>query len=166
MSTNFLGSPYSMDFVAFSHAMGNWWGNPCISHIIKYSIGCESNGKKAPILSEKYEYQFPGFSTYHGFCRIFPETNFPGFSHAMGFHGFSQAMRNWWENPCISNMMKHTTGWESHGKKHPFYGKSMRTNFPDLPHSIGFADFSNAMENLMRKPMHFPCDEVYYRMEI
>ena len=45
--------------------------NPYISHIIKYTIGCESTGKKAPILWEKYEYQFPGFSPYDGFCWIF-----------------------------------------------------------------------------------------------
>ena len=55
MGANFPGSPNSMDFAAFSHAMGNWWENPCISHIIKYTIGCESNGKKGPILWEKYE---------------------------------------------------------------------------------------------------------------
>ena len=28
-------------------------------------------------------------------------------------------------------------------RTHLFYGKSMATNFPGLPHSIGFADFSN-----------------------
>ena len=62
----------AMIFVAFSCTMGNWWGNPCISHMTKYAIGWESNGKKAPILREKYEYQFPRLSPYHGFCCIFP----------------------------------------------------------------------------------------------
>ena len=28
-------------------------------------------------------------------------------------------------------------------RTHLFYGKSMATSFPGLPHSIGFADFSN-----------------------
>ena len=76
MSTNFPGCSDSMDFTAFSHAIGNWLGNPCILHIIKYTIGCECNGKKALILWEKYECHFPRFSIYDGFCRIFPGTNF------------------------------------------------------------------------------------------
>ena len=29
---------------------GNCWGNPCFSHVIKYTIESKSNGKKAPIL--------------------------------------------------------------------------------------------------------------------
>ena len=40
--------------------------------MMKYTIGWESNGKKAPILWEKYEYQFPRLSQYYGFCFIFP----------------------------------------------------------------------------------------------
>ena len=69
MGTNFLGSPNSMDFTAFPHAMGNGRGNPCISHIIKSTIECESNKKKeTPILWEKLEYQFSRFSTHNGFC--------------------------------------------------------------------------------------------------
>ena len=71
-----------------------------------YYEGCESNGEKAPILWEKYEYQFPRFSTYNGFCRIFAEANFPGFSHLMGFPAFSLAKENWSENLYISHMMK------------------------------------------------------------
>ena len=35
------------------------------------SMGWESNRKKAPILWEKYDYQFPRFSAYNGFCCIF-----------------------------------------------------------------------------------------------
>ena len=42
----------------------------------------------------------------------------------------------------------------------------METNFPGLPHSMGFTDFSNAVGNLMRKPMQFPSNEVYHRMGI
>ena len=61
--------------------------------------------------------------------------------------------------------MKHTTGEESNGKRHLFYGKSMDTNSPGLSHSKDFADFSNAMGKLMRKPMHFPCDKIYNWME-
>ena len=58
------------------------------------------------------------------------------------------------------------TGCKSNGKTHPFHGKSMGTNFPALFHLMGFADFSNGMQNSMRKHMHFPCDEVYHRIGI
>ena len=39
--------------------------------MLKYTIRWESNGKKAPILWEKHEYQFSRLSPYHGFCCIF-----------------------------------------------------------------------------------------------
>ena len=77
----------TMSFFAFSRTMRNWWGNPCISHMMKYTIGWESNGKKAPILWEKYEYQFPRLS------------------HTMGFVAFSCTVGNLWGNPCTSHMM-------------------------------------------------------------
>ena len=69
---NFPGFPHMMNFAAFSHIMGKWWEIPCISHMIKFTIGWESDGKKVPILWEKYDYQFPRFSPYDGFCCIFP----------------------------------------------------------------------------------------------
>ena len=72
MSISFPDFPHTMGFVAFSHIVGNLWGNPCISHMLKYTIRWESNGKKAPILLEKYECQFPRLSPYHAFCCIFP----------------------------------------------------------------------------------------------
>ena len=157
MGTNFPGSFNSMDFTAFSHAMGNWWGNPCVSHMIKYTIECEYNGKK-------YPYSGESMSAY-----------FPGSPHTMSSVGFSRepisqvsphVMGSWWENTCISYMIKYTTGWESNGKNHQFYGKGVGTNFSGLSHSMSFADFSNAMGNLMRKPMYFPCSEVYHKMGI
>ena len=72
MIINFPDFPHTMGFVAFSHTVENLWGNSCISHMLKYTIGWESDGKKAPILWEKYDYQFPRLSPYHGFCCIFP----------------------------------------------------------------------------------------------
>ena len=33
-------------------------------------------------------------------------TNFPGSSHTMGFVAFPLTGRNWWENPCISDIMR------------------------------------------------------------
>ena len=72
MGINFPDFPHTMVFFAFSHTVGNLWGNPCISHMMKYTIGWESDGKYAPILWGKYEYQFSRLSPYHGFCCIFP----------------------------------------------------------------------------------------------
>ena len=40
--------------------------------VLKYTIGWESNDKKAPILWKKHEYQSPRFTPYNGFCCIFP----------------------------------------------------------------------------------------------
>ena len=71
MSTNFPGSPHAKAFDAFSRTMRNSWGNLCIFDMLKHTIGWESDGKKAPILWEKYDYQFPRLSPYHGFCCIF-----------------------------------------------------------------------------------------------
>ena len=194
MGTNFSGSSNSMDFIAFCHAMGNWWRNPFISHITKCTIGCESDGKKLPILSEKYVYQFSRFTTYEWFCRIFPEPIsqvfliwwvFLPFSMLWEIHEktygfpiwwsipqdgnlmektihFMENVRKpifqafpfwwvlltflmlweiWWENPCIFHAMRYTIGWESNGKKHPYYGKGMSANFPGSPHTMGFVEY-------------------------
>ena len=40
----------------------------------KYTIECESNGKKEPILWEKYEYQFPGSPHTMGFVGYLRES--------------------------------------------------------------------------------------------
>ena len=50
--------------------------------------------KKGLTLWKKHEYQFPGFSAYHGFCRIFAGTNFSDFPHSMGLAVFSHVMGN------------------------------------------------------------------------
>ena len=133
MSTNFPGSPHTMGFIAFSYTMENWWGNSCISHMMKHTVGWESYGKNHP---------------YYGKSM---STNFPGSPHTMGFVAFSRTMRNWWGTPCISHMMKYTIGWESNGKKYPYYGKSM-SNFPDFPHTMGFVAFSHTVGNLCGNP--------------
>ena len=39
-------SPY--DVFISSCAMKNWWGNSCISHLMRYTTGCKSNRKKHP----------------------------------------------------------------------------------------------------------------------
>ena len=101
MSISFSGSTHTMDFVAFSPAMGNWRENLCFSHVLKYTTGWESDGKKVPILREKYKYQFGGSR------------------HKMAFVAFSRAMGNRWEKRCISQIMRFTNffpwiGWKWH----------------------------------------------------
>ena len=71
MGTNFPGFFNSMDFAAFFYAMENCWGNACVSHLMKYTIGWRSNRKKAIILWEKYKYQFSRLLSYDGFCCTF-----------------------------------------------------------------------------------------------
>ena len=46
--------------------------NPCISHMIKYTVGWELYWEKSPILWEKYEYQFHRLNPYERFCCIVP----------------------------------------------------------------------------------------------
>ena len=38
-----------ISFVALSRAIGNRWGNPYVSHMIKHAAGWESNGKSMGI---------------------------------------------------------------------------------------------------------------------
>ena len=47
MTTNFPGSFHRMGFVAFSLAMGNLWENPCIAHVMKYTIGQKLDGERS-----------------------------------------------------------------------------------------------------------------------
>ena len=129
-------------------SMGNWWGNPCISHMMKYTTGWESNGKKHP---------------YYGKSM---GTNFPGFAHLMVFAEFSHAVGNWLEKPHISHVMKSTIGWESNKKKAPILWEKYEYQFPrSSPYDRIDCIFS-CYGKLMGKPMHFPYDEVYHRMGI
>ena len=119
MITNFPGSPHMKGFVAFSHTVGNWWENSSFSQMMKYAVGWKSNGQKAPILWENYEYQFPRLSPY-------------------GFVGFSHTVVNWWGNSCISQMMKYAIGWESNGKKAPILREKYEYQFPRISPYYGF----------------------------
>ena len=87
MSISFPDFPHTMGFVTFSRAVENLWGNPYISHMLKYTIGWELDRKKAPMLWENYGYRFPDFP------------------HTIGFVAFSRTVGNLWRNPCISHMM-------------------------------------------------------------
>ena len=102
-------------------------------------------------------------------------TNFPGCPNSMDFAVLSHAKRNWCGNPCISHTMNFTTGCESNEKNHSHYEKSMSTSgfvgffreqFPSLFPFDGFSCLFPCFGKLMRKPMHFPYDGLYHRMEI
>ena len=105
--------------------LSNWWislqfpmlwetdGKTCtflIFSFLKYITGWESGWRNVPILWEKYEHQIPRFSRW--FYRIFP-----CYGKLMG-------------KPMHFPYTEHTTAWESNGKNHPYYWKSIRTNFP------------------------------------
>ena len=138
MGTNFPSFAHLMVFAEFSHAIGNWLENPYISHVMKSTIGWESNGKKAPILWEKYEYQFPRSSPYDGFCCIFlyygklmgKPMHFPydEVYHRMGIK---------WEKST------HTMGkvW-----------LPISQVLPGSPYLMGFVAFSHAMGNWWENP--------------
>ena len=149
MSSNFPGPPHTMGFVAFSRTVGNWWENPWISHMMKYTMDGNQMGKKVPILWEKFDYQFPRFSPYDGFCCIFTYCGklmgkLMHFPYNEVYHGMGIG----WEKST------HTMGkvWLPISQVFlmrwvllhifQYYGKSMR------------------------KPMHFSYDEVYHRMRI
>ena len=133
-----------MVLAVFSHVMGNQWENTCISHLLKYTIRWESDGKKAPILCEKYDYWFPRLSPYHATCCIFP--------YCGKFMG----------NPCISHMMKYTIGWESNGKKAPILWEKDEYQFSRLSPYHGFYCIFPYCGKFMGKPKDFPNDGIGY----
>ena len=52
----------------------------------------------------------------------------------------------------LSHTMKYIKGGESNGKKHPYHGKSMGTNFPGFSHLMIFTEFSCAIGNWLEYP--------------
>ena len=65
------GCSHRMCFAVFPDVMGYWWETSCIFHVMKYTIGQESDEKEAPTLWEKYGYQFPRLFPQDGFCCLF-----------------------------------------------------------------------------------------------
>ena len=128
--------------------MRNWWGNPCISHMMKYIKRWESNGKKAPILWEKYNYRFPRLSPYHGFCYIFPY-----WGKFMG-------------KPMHFPYAEYIIGWESDGKKALILWKKYDYQFPRLSPYHGFCCIFLYFGKFTGKPIHSPYAEVYHRIVI
>ena len=64
MGTNFPGSCNLMDFASFSCAVENWWGNPSIFQVTKYTMGWESNGKKCSYYGKSMSTNFPESPPY------------------------------------------------------------------------------------------------------
>ena len=116
---------------------------------MKYTIKWESNGKKAPIIWEKYEHQFPRFTPYKGFCCIFLY-----YEKLMG-----KPMHFPYDEV-------YTIGWESNGKKASILWEKYEYQFPRLSPYQGFYCIFPYCGKFMGKPMHFPYAEVYHRMGI
>ena len=99
---------------------------------------------------------------YYGSCM---GTNFSSCLHSIDFASMSHAMRNWWENPCISHMMKYTTGWKSNEKN----THTMETVWVPISEAflIRWVLLPFPMLWEIDEKIHaFPHDEVYYRMRI
>ena len=142
--------------------MRNWWEKQSISHVIKYTIGWESNGKDHP---------------YYGKSM---STNSPGSPHTMGIVGYSlepisQTFSIRWDwlffpmlsvNTCLTQVMKCTRECESNWKKAPILWQNYEYQFPRFSPYDGFCCLFLYYGKLMGKPMHFPYDEVYHRMGI
>ena len=148
MSINFPDFPYTMGFVAFSRTVRNLWGNPCIFHMLKYTIGWELDGKKAPTPWEKYGYRMV--------------IDFSDFPHTMGFVQFSCTVGNLQGNPCISHMLfpKYTIRWESNGKKAPILWEKYEYQFPRLSPYHGFCCIFLYCGKFTGKPIYFLHDDI------
>ena len=70
------------------------------------------------------------------------------------------------ETDAETNVMKYTRGWRSGGKKEPIVWEKYEHQFPRFYPYNGFSCIFSWYRILMWKPMHFPCNEVYYRMGI
>ena len=67
----------------------------------------------------------------------------------MDFAVFSRAIRNRWEKPCVSHVVKYTIKWKSDGRKVPICwgGGGIGTNFPSSSNLMDFTAFSHAKGN-------------------
>ena len=136
----------TMSFVAFSCTMENWWGNSCISHMMKYTVGWESYGKKSPIPWERYEYQFPRFTPCEDFCCIFPY-----YEKLMGKPMHFPYAEVYHRMGIGREKSTHTMG-----KKHSYHDYW----FPRLSPYHGFCCIFPYCGKFMGKPMHFPYDDI------
>lgn len=82
---------------------------------------------EAPLLWKNYGYLFPRVSPYYGFCCLF------------SCYGTGKPLHF----PCDN----YTTKLETNEKEVPYVWKTMGNNIPGSPPGIGFAVFTQAMEN-------------------
>ena len=102
--------------------------------MVKHTVGWELERKKALILWEKYEYEFPSFSQYNRFCCI------------------SCATGDYWGNTYISHMLKHTIGQEMDEKKVTTPSEKYEYQLPRFSRTMGFVAFSCVMRNWSENP--------------
>ena len=151
---------------------GKFMGKPIISHMLKYTIRWKSDGRRALILWEKYEYQFPRLSPYHGFCCILPYCGkFMGkpmhFPYAEVYHRMgigweksTHTMGKVWLSisqtfPVPWDLLHFPVQWEIYGETHafpiwwsiPYDGNLMGKKHPyyGKSMSISFPDFPHTM---------------------
>ena len=115
---------HNVDFKSFSHVMGNWSKKPCISHVVKYTIGWKSDWRKVPILWVKFGYQFPRLSQFGGFHCI--------------FLCYEKLMGKPMHFPCDKVYHRVVIQWE---KRTFTVGKVWVTISQVLSHTVGFLDF-------------------------
>ena len=135
-----------MGLAVLSHVIGNWWENTCISHMVKYTIKWDSNGKKALILWEKYEYQFSRFIPCDGFCCIFSY--------------YEKLMRKHMYSPC--DEVYHRMG--SNGKKAPILWEEYEYWFPRLSSydDIGWCFPVNVRWFIWQSDVLKKCDLIWF----
>ena len=147
MRINFAGLSHLMGFTDCSNGMGNLMRKP-MHFPCDEVYHRESNWKKHPYYGKSMSTNFPG-SPCDGFCRILAGTKFPRLSLPVWWVWLSfpmlweidekkPAFPVWWSIPEDENLL---------GKNHPYYGKSMNTNFPSSSHSMGSVAFLHTMEH-------------------
>ena len=135
MSANFPGSLSLMDFAAFSNAMGNWWGNLSISHVI-----CDEVYYRLGIWLGKCIHTMG--KVWLPISQALPRF-FLHFLVPWEIDGATHAFLKCWRIPQNENLMDKST-----------YSveKVWVTNFPGFAHLIVFAEFSHAIGNWLKYP--------------
>ena len=85
-------------------------------------------------------------------------------AHRVDFAAFFCAIKNWWEKPCVSHVVKYTIRWESDGKNVLIFRGKNGYQFPRLFQFDVYHCTFSCYGKLMRKPMYFAYYKVYHRM--
>ena len=96
-----------------THAMGKVWVpvyqvHPIRWALLHFPVPWETDGESHTLFhiwwNTRQDVNLIGKK--HPYYRTSMSTNFAYFPHTIGFVAFSPNVRNWWENPYISHMMK------------------------------------------------------------